>query len=578
MVRFSGAAGRWFAVTALAGAMVYLGACESETAVAGATLVQSDGGGGAGGDAGSVGGSDGAAEVSIVGSDGGSTAGDGSTSVDSATAGGDVLLPGSDATITDPAASCAGKCGQAQPNKWKCQCDAQCAKYGDCCADYKQLCTNNPGGGPGPDPVQILGCLEKSCAGNVTKCTADPLCAQFWDCAKACKESECLQVCGSKFDLKKLEPVLQPLLDCGQKASCFEGGGTTNPPPVTGPVCGDKKCEQPENSLNCEKDCPNTPPGDAQKCLNEKCKDSYNACFKSQPCVAAVACINTGKPQNQCVNDQKTGQLLNAMLQCGYQNGCLGGSSQQPVCGNGKCESGENFQSCPKDCEAPPPPTDDLTKCVAEKCSKSYASCVANEGCAKALACYAKTGSIQQCAQGLGGTGVQLLSALAQCAFQQNCLSGGGTGTTNSCQGKCGQYSANAPCQCNQLCKQFGNCCGDYDAVCAGGGTSPNSCQGKCGQFTPGAPCQCNGECMAAKNCCGDFEKLCAGQPPPTAVCGDGICTAPTETAQSCPKDCGSTPPPPGKPCKTKGDCAEAEICCGKADGTQVCSAPAMCK
>lgn len=552
-------------------------ACEDGSSVSGASLGTGNGQGGTTNDGGTVGGSDGkpTAEVTIVGGDA-TTSADGATIVpgedaiagqDVPATGGDGGQPAQDIVPVDPSVSCMGKCGQAQPNKWKCQCDTQCAKYNDCCGDYADVCKAGPG--PGTDPAAIIGCLEKSCADTVAACKANGTCAQFWDCASACKDSNCMQACSQKFDLSQLGPVLTPMQDCGQKAGCFGGGG---PGPGNGPVCGDGKCEQPENSLNCAKDCPNTPPGDAQKCLYDKCKDSYNACFGSQPCVAAVACINTGKPANQCASDKKTAEQLNAMLQCGDKNGCFGGGSTGAQCGNGKCEAGETYLSCAKDCPAPPPPTDALTKCVADKCQKSYAACVANDGCAKALACVGAGGNMQQCAQQAGG-GTNALLTLGQCAYQNGCLTDTGGGTTDTCKGKCGQYTPNAKCQCNTLCKQFGNCCADYDTQC-GGATTGGSCAGKCGTFTPGASCQCNTDCATFKNCCGDYNQVCSTTPP-TPVCGDGICTAPTESSTSCPKDCGA---PPAKACKSKADCADTEICCGKADGTQSCLPAGQCK
>ena len=36
-----------------------------------------------------------------------------------------------------------------------------------------------------------------------------------------------------------------------------------------------------------------------------------------------------------------------------------------------------------------------------------------------------------------------------------------------SCQGACGQFQPNAPCQCDSACAQFGDCCWDLDLVCA---------------------------------------------------------------------------------------------------------------
>ena len=38
----------------------------------------------------------------------------------------------------------------------------------------------------------------------------------------------------------------------------------------------------------------------------------------------------------------------------------------------------------------------------------------------------------------------------------------------DSCEGKCGEYDAEASCQCDASCVDFGDCCGDYDEHCAG--------------------------------------------------------------------------------------------------------------
>lgn len=560
---------------ALGGGLV--SACDSGTSVNGASIGTGTNNTGGTGDGGAVNGADGSgtAEVTIVGGDSGVSGADGSAvgpgdesvGVSDGTVAGDGGQTGSDVVPVDPAMSCVGKCGQAQPNQWKCQCDAQCAKYKDCCSDLGAVCKSDPP--PTTDPAAIIGCLQKSCADTVAACKANPTCAQFWECAASCKDSNCMQTCAQKFDLSQLGPLLTPLQECGQKAGCF--GGQVGPGP-TGPVCGDGKCEQPENSLNCAKDCPNTPPGDAQKCLYDKCKDAYTSCFEAQPCVAAVACINTGKQANQCVSDKATGGQLNTLLTCGDKNGCFGGTTGAQ-CGNAKCEPGETYVSCAKDCPTPPPPTDALTKCVADKCKTSYAACVTNDGCAKALSCVGAGGNMQTCAQ-QAGNGTQQLLALGQCAYQNGCLTDTGGGTTDSCKGKCGQFTPNAKCQCNTMCKQFGNCCTDYDAQC-GGSPVGGSCTGKCGQFTPGAACQCNAECTTFKNCCGDFDKVCGTTPTPAPVCGDGVCTAPTESSTTCPKDCGA---PPAKACKSKADCLDSEICCGKADGTQVCLPAGQCK
>jgi hypothetical protein len=42
-----------------------------------------------------------------------------------------------------------------------------------------------------------------------------------------------------------------------------------------------------------------------------------------------------------------------------------------------------------------------------------------------------------------------------------------------------------------------------------GGGGDGGSCEGRCGDFTPGASCQCTPECGDFGNCCADLEEVC---------------------------------------------------------------------
>jgi hypothetical protein len=582
------AAFRWMAATVTAGLFCLAAACGSEAGLVGPEG-SGTGSGGSGSDAGSLGGQDGVADVRIVGGDGGAGGGGGDAQ---ANADGQLSPDGSTPPV-DPQQSCQGKCGQAQPNQWPCQCDAQCAQYGDCCSDYKEVCSSGGGGGTTPtDPGQLVACLEKSCGKQIEQCTQATVCAAFWSCAKTCKDGACLEQCAQKQDMQQLAQVIQPLLQCGQQAGCLSGGGGPTPPQPSGPVCGDGKCEQPENSLNCKQDCPDTQPSAAQQCLNQKCNKQYEACFDDPKCVAAVACMNTGKQPQQCVSDQKTGQLLYAMLQCGQQQGCLSGGGQPAaVCGNGKCETGENASTCSADCKPVTPPTDPVTQCLADKCTNPYNTCQGNPNCVASVQCVLAGTPIQQCYK--DAKSAQQAYQLLQCGQSNQCYSqsggggggsgggggGGGTPGPGSCVGKCGQYIAGAACQCNAVCANFGNCCGDYQAVCGGGsggggGGSTASCVGKCGSFVPGAACQCNAECATFGNCCGDYKTVCSSTPP-GPVCGDGVCTAPTESSANCAADCGA---PPAKACKSKADCAATEICCGKSDGTFVCTPSGQCQ
>ncbi|XP_033123689.1 poly(U)-specific endoribonuclease-like isoform X2 [Anneissia japonica] len=53
-----------------------------------------------------------------------------------------------DAVLLSRADSCSGRCDSGFSNSYDCQCNTQCATYGDCCSDYQLECL-----GSGPVPV-----------------------------------------------------------------------------------------------------------------------------------------------------------------------------------------------------------------------------------------------------------------------------------------------------------------------------------------------------------------------------------------------------------------------------------------
>lgn len=426
-----------------------------------------------------------------------------------------------------PGDKCPAACGDYVEGA-KCQCDEQCAQYGDCCGSYEAQCGGTVGPGPGP-AEGIVACITKECPNDISACQKNQTCAEFLSCAQACSDQQCLFGCAQSGDFQALQQYVLPLYQCGNDAGCLDGGGTgPGPDPTpTGPVCGDNKCEQPENTLNCDKDCDN-PPGAAQQCIYDKCPTQYKACFDNQSCVAALACYNETNSFQQCAGNQQTGQLLGGFLQCGQQQGCFGGTQPQPtgpVCGDGKCDSPENKLNCSKDCTTEPSATQ---QCIFDKCNKQYTDCFGDAACLKAVACYNQQQSVQQCSAGSQSTATKLQSMLT-CGQQQGCFGGTTPTPTASCAGKCGQFQQGASCQCTTLCTQFGNCCSDYAALCT---------------------------------------------TQPADKCGDGICSSATENATNCAADCGG----PVIQCKAKADCKADQICCGKADGSQVCLAPADCK
>ena len=81
-------------------------------------------------------------------------------------------------------------------------------------------------------------------------------------------------------------------------------------------------------------------------------------------------------------------------------------------------------------------------------------------------------------------------------------------GPALSCAGKCGaKYDKNLPCQCNNLCPEYGNCCADFFPAC-----KPEllSCKGRCDEkFDKFLPCQCGWDCSKYDSCCSDFVGQC---------------------------------------------------------------------
>ena len=105
----------------------------------------------------------------------------------------------------DPVGTCKDKCGKFEAGG-SCQCDDQCAQYGDCCPDYKELCD----GGTGPCEKSCEGkqCGDDNCGGSCGTCTGGAVC----DATGICKG-------GSQVDAG-------PTADAGAAAADTTGGGT----------------------------------------------------------------------------------------------------------------------------------------------------------------------------------------------------------------------------------------------------------------------------------------------------------------------------------------------------------------
>jgi len=330
---------------------------------------------------------------------------------------------------------------------------------GQCIApESQQSCPQDCGGGT-IDPGQIVVCLEKACGSEYKTCLADASCAKVISCAKSCTTLACVEGCATASGGGGgMSSALVGIAQCGQQAGCFEGSTT---PPV--PVCGDGQCNGGETGKSCPQDCGPTPSkcGDGMcdkttetsvnctadckptnnptsLCVQKYCTDAYKACGQTAACFNAVNCIGSGGNPQQCFSDPTTAKLASALLQCGQQAGCFGGSTtnscqgkcgqppapgqtcgcdaycaqmgnccpdykslcgtQPPVtvCGDGVCASTENSKTCPIDCGPPKPvcgdgicaPNYESSKTCPIDCGgppqvacKSKADCAADEVC-----------------------------------------------------------------------------------------------------------------------------------------------------------------------------------------------------
>ncbi|KAJ8033853.1 Poly(U)-specific endoribonuclease [Holothuria leucospilota] len=95
--------------------------------------------------------------------------------------------------------------------------------------------------------------------------------------------------------------------------------------------------------------------------------------------------------------------------------------------------------------------------------------------------------------------------ALLLCA----CILRSAVGNTSLCANRCLiDYDASLPCQCNDVCGNYGNCCEDYYTV--GCNTASTSrCEDRClVGYDSSLPCQCNDQCKSFGNCCSDFDAV----------------------------------------------------------------------
>jgi len=185
-------------------------------------------------------------------------------------------------------------------------------------------------------------------------------------------------------------------------------------------------------------------------------------------------------------------------------------------CGNGVCDVGESFQTCPQDCEESPAagfwdPCQSSSDCEADMV------CVDADGGGRCVTFCSNVGSAAECPDGATCVGLQDPQT-------------GQEGVCYIFESSCGDIT-------------YEGCCdGEVLRWCEDGQIQTMDCAGNpfCGWQTGEGFYNCDTD--GAGDPSGVFPRDCGGSMGP--VCGDGACDG-GETAASCPADCGTVMPSP---------------------------------
>ena len=279
-------------------------------------------------------------------------------------------------------------------------------------------------------------------------------------------------------------------------------------------------------------------------CAQNKCGSQWAACAADALCKVAAGCVDkcagVKSCEQSCVGSAGTGgAMLAAMMMCAVEMEC--DPSTSPVCGNGKCEPGENVEICSVDCKTTGPvcgngtcePGENIETCSTD-CKSSGPVCgngTCETGENKSSCPQDCKGSGPVCGNGTCESGESASTCPQDCGLPQPVCGDGkceGSETASSCPKDCGSGTKCGDGKC-----EAGESASSCPADCGGGA---NSCAGgKCGKFVEGATCQCDDQCAQFNDCCSDYAALCGGGGTPK--CGDGKCDA-GESASSCPADC----------------------------------------
>ena len=219
--------------------------------------------------------------------------------------------------------------------------------------------------------------------------------------------------------------------------------------------------------------------------------------------------------------------------------------------------------------------------CWDAMCQEEVAACQAHEVCTAIALCIHDGKSDWECFNTYGDVeAANLYKDIQKCGWASCAI------TDGTCEDKCGLYFGPDQCNCDDVCKQYGDCCIDYllvcgkDAdppdcvpVCTGKQCGDDTCGGTCGTCPPGYGCDVAGLCyitcedscvLGDAGCDGDVQWLCVtgadGCTTTTTLdCGQGgmVCEAGACVAGPPPEDVSvseEVTAPDAGPADTSGD------------------------
>jgi hypothetical protein len=442
--------------------------------------------------------------------------------------------------------------------------------------------------------ISASGICEEGPTPTPTK-TPDPVCgdsnceSEKGESAESCN-TDCPGTCGDGF----CNPNFEDYNNCGADCTdhppiCSDGtcNGDENPSTCPGDcpdICGDSYCSGSENSdycpedcgpacnsngqcengetqENCPGDCPICATEDAVNCSNYgaiwddgscscRCPDSGttnfamvwqgNGCGCSEGQVGDTnsGCCNIG---TQC--NCPEGQFINAAGYCQEGPTPTPTKTPDPVCGNSNCDSGEDFNSCPQDCQSicgdgycsqgedpSSCPSDCGASCGDGSCDPSESP----EGCPQDCGGYCNNNGYCDSGENESNCSNDCRTCPPQDAV--NCTNGGAFWDESSCSCSCNP-SAGAGSQMSWN----GTSCECPEGTV--GGSLSDCCQ-------IGTQCNCpSGEVVNSEGIC-SLPETAVPTPTTGQYCGNGVCDG-EEDVHNCPQECQRCRAPDGSWCES---------------------------